>query len=127
MIEVYHVDDDGRKSESIGFFKDKTIKEVAYISKRGFFMGAREFIHPVSKEVISGEQILPGCVLRKTDVYPSTTGEWQLCSTPGIKIGRKCKIVWVRPSQPEGTTCVFEPGKKCVSTRRCQARWQCDL
>lgn len=60
--------------------------------------------HPMSGTPIDGEFVPIFDLLRPTDVYPSTSGRWEVCPCPGVllpdydmAIGVPNPVLWVRP------------------------------
>lgn len=49
------------------------------------------------RNVVFGRQLDPGEVLEETDVYDSTSGNWDPCPVPGLPIGEGNTATWVRP------------------------------
>lgn len=45
-----------------------------------------------------GNLLEAGDVLRPTDVYESTSGDWEPCPCPGLPIGEGVATRWVRPA-----------------------------
>lgn len=48
---------------------------------------------------VLGFTLEEGDELRETDVYDSTSGNWESCPCPGNKVGAGMVTVWVRPEQ----------------------------
>lgn len=46
---------------------------------------------------VFGRQLEEGDVLQATDVYDSTSGAWEPCPVPGLKLGEGIATTWVRP------------------------------
>lgn len=56
------------------------------------------YFHPRTFRHIFGTLVLPCAVLRATDVYSSSSGEWEPCPCPGIVL--ECLVpgvYWIRP------------------------------
>ena len=53
--------------------------------------------HPLTDVPLEGALLERGDVLQPGDMYDSTTGEWEECSTPGVIIGDTVTL-WVRPT-----------------------------
>jgi len=59
--------------------------------------------HPksdVQRDMVEGERLKPGDILRVYDVYASTNGKWVPCPCPGVLL-EKSDVIWVRPSAPK--------------------------
>lgn len=56
-------------------------------------------LHPISKRPIEGILLVPGAILRDTDMYDSSDGKWRSCPCPGSTLQAGCETVWVRPGQ----------------------------
>ncbi len=54
------------------------------------------YVHPRSQAPIIGMRLAAGAVLQQGDVYDSTTGTWEACTSPGVALG-KTETIWVRP------------------------------
>lgn len=48
---------------------------------------------------IYGAQLESGDVLEANDRYDSSSGRWDLCPCPGLKIEAGVATVWVRPME----------------------------
>lgn len=46
---------------------------------------------------VYGHELEPGDVLETSDVYNSTSGAWESCPCPGLKIQDGAGATWVRP------------------------------
>jgi len=55
--------------------------------------------HPKSGVPISGLRLGPSFRIRleATDVFNSSSGEWQVCPVPGATIEPGCETIWIRP------------------------------
>ncbi len=57
----------------------------------------RTIDHPFGGAPIKGELLKRGDSLQAGDRYASTSGTWEECPNPGLKIG-ETDTVWVRPA-----------------------------
>jgi hypothetical protein len=48
---------------------------------------------------VYGRRLEPGDVLEPTDMYNSSSGNWQFCPVPGVTLqaGIGNDVIWVRP------------------------------
>ena len=54
--------------------------------------------HPVSSKRILGLILKEGELIKNTDVYASTTGNWDQAPCPGLTLGQT-DVIWVRPNK----------------------------
>lgn len=65
--------------------------------KRGEKVEKPEYYNnPYTKNVIFGARLQAGDRLKVTDIYASTSGEWEVCPCPGVVLG-KTDTLWIRP------------------------------
>jgi len=58
--------------------------------------------HPDSEAEITGTIVTAGDILRKGDMYASSSGKWEPCPTPGITLENR-SVQWVRPTETRGS------------------------
>ncbi len=49
------------------------------------------------RQSVHGCQLEPGDVLEASDVYDSTSGNWEPCPVPGFTLQPGLEVIWVRP------------------------------
>lgn len=57
------------------------------------------YVHPQSGAETRGVRLGPGAIVSEVDVYDSTSGDWEPCSTPGCKLEPGFAAVFVRPTE----------------------------
>ncbi len=58
--------------------------------------------HPHGGAKMSGFRLAPGAILKDTDVFASTSGVWEPCPSPNLKLG-ETSTLWVRPQEKLST------------------------